>query len=90
MTDKNLEFPTGHDGATAPATMAKALSSEDEAFEPGATLWVGTKGDVHGVPLNAPKNASAVVFKNVEGPLPVRFRSVDVSAGTAADIVAIY
>lgn len=50
-------------------------------------LWVGVAGDVS---VECATTGSAIVFKNVQGLLPVRVSRVNSTATTASDIVAVW
>lgn len=86
----NEEAAIRHDIArrSAPAEHSLELSESSPDFPAGATLWVGTAGDVVAKPS---KGADFVTYKNVQGHLPVSVKEIDFGSGTTAtDIVALW
>lgn len=80
--------------AIAPATRAAvcvpAATVADSTHPEGATLYVGTGGDISAVPW-ANESDTPVLFKNVPaGPFDVRLRAVLAADTTADDLVSVW
>lgn len=88
MADNNRDWgdKISFEGPASRAVAVTPSDSDDLDFSARA-LWVGVAGDVS---LDLIEGGSAVVFKNVQGLLPVRAARVRSTATTATDIVALY
>ncbi len=75
--------------STSPAGSSAAVTPHDSTDLADGTrsLWVGVSGDISVEMENA---GSAIVFKNVQGLIPIRVTRVNSTNTTATDIVAIW
>ena len=73
----------------SPAFSAVAVTPHDSNNLSNTTraLWVGVSGDIS---VEMKSSGSAIVFKNVQGLIPLRVTRVNNTATTATDIVAIW
>ena len=71
-----------------PAENAVAVTPHDSTNLSNVTraLWVGVSGDISVEMFDV---GTAIVFKNVQGLLPVRATRINSTATTATDIVAL-
>ena len=72
-----------------PGNNAVAVTPSDstDLTTTASFLWVGVAGDVS---IECATSGSAIVFKNVQGLLPVRVNRVNSTATTATNIVAVW
>lgn len=73
----------------SPARSAAAVTPNDSAdlTEPAKALYVGVAGDVS---VDLVQGGESIVFKNVQGILPVAVKRVNSTDTTATDIVALW
>ncbi len=75
--------------STSPAGSSAAVTPHNSTDLTDSTraLWVGVLGDIS---VEMENTGSAVVFKGVQGLIPIRVTRVNSTATTATDIVAIW
>ena len=83
------DFPHKSAVLSAPIEDAVAVTPHDSTNLSNTTraLWVGVLGDIS---VEMSGSGSAIVFKGVQGLIPLRVTRVNSTATTATDIVALW
>jgi len=83
------DFQTYRDSLDSPVKNAAAVtpSNSVDLAKTTRALWVGVSGDIS---VEMADSGASVVFKGVQGLIPIRVTRVNSASTTATDIVALW